>query len=58
MTLSTRSELLPATVRAIEDYVAGLEPECARYSEDLYRRSRTWQGRLGERLSRVIEPLL
>ena len=39
-----------ATVRAIEDYVAGLEPECARYSEDLYRRSRTWQGRLGERL--------
>ena len=48
----------PATVRAIEDYVARLEPECARYSEDLYRRSRTWQGRLGERLSRIVEPLL
>ena len=45
-------------MRAIEDYVAGLEPECARYSEDLYRRSRTWQGRLGERLSRIVEPLL
>jgi cardiolipin synthase len=48
----------PAAVRAIEDYVAGLEPDCARYSEDLYRRSRTWQGRMGERLSRILEPLL
>ncbi|GBL43315.1 major cardiolipin synthase ClsA [Verrucomicrobiota bacterium] len=48
----------PATVRAIEGYISALTPDCTRYAEDLYRASRTWQGRLGERLSRILAPLL
>jgi hypothetical protein len=45
-------------VRAIEDYVAGLEPECARYSRTSTGEPGPEQGRLGERLSRIVEPLL
>jgi cardiolipin synthase len=48
----------PATVQAIEGYISALTPDCTRYAEDLYRASRTWQGRLGERLSRILAPLL
>ena len=45
-------------VGALEAYVAALTPECGAYSEDLYRRSRTWTGRAAERLSRILAPLL
>ena len=47
-----------ASVATLEAYVAALEPECGAYSEDLYRRSRTWTGRVAERLSRVLAPML
>lgn len=47
--------------RALEEalgFVANLESESAGYSEDLYRRSRSWSGRLVETMSKVLAPLL
>lgn len=48
----------PEALREALDYVAGLEAESGAYSEDLYRRSRTWTGRAVETLSKVLAPLL
>jgi len=47
-----------AALRAIDAYIADLEAESTPYSEDLYRRSRTWSGRALETLSRALAPLL
>ena len=48
----------PAAIAEVKALVGGWEAESARYTEDLYRRSRTWTGRTTEMLSRVIAPLL
>jgi cardiolipin synthase len=47
-----------AAIAEVKALVAGWETESTRYTEDLYRRSRTWAGRTAELLSRVVAPLL
>lgn len=48
----------PATLAAVQAFLAGLEAESSPYSEDLYRRSRTWTGRALEAVSKTLAPLL
>ena len=48
----------PAAIADVNALIAGWEKESTRYTEDLYRRSRTWVGRAVETLSRVVAPLL
>lgn len=48
----------PAALQATLAFVESLVPESSPYSEDLYRRSRTWQGRAWEALSKALAPLL
>jgi len=48
----------PAALAAVQSFVASLEAESTPYSEDLYRRSRTWRGRMIEALSKTLAPLL
>jgi len=48
----------PAAIAEVQAMIGGWETESARYTEDLYRRSRTWTGRTAELLSRVVAPLL
>jgi hypothetical protein len=45
-------------VAEVSTLIAGWEKESTRYTEDLYRRSRTWLGRTVENVSHVIAPLL
>jgi cardiolipin synthase len=42
----------------IGDFIASIEKECSPYSEDIYRRSRTWRGQSLEVFSKLIAPLL
>jgi cardiolipin synthase len=48
----------PATIAEVGELIAGWEKESTRYTEDLYRRSRSWLGRSVETVSHVIAPLL
>jgi len=48
----------PAALTAVKSFVASLEAESTPYSEDLYRRSRTWRGRMIEAISKTLAPLL
>jgi cardiolipin synthase len=48
----------PAMVAEVSTLIAGWEKESTRYTEDLYRRSRTWLGRTVENVAHVIAPLL
>ena len=48
----------PVAVAEVSALIAGWETESTRYTEDLYRRSRTLTGRLIEAVSKVISPLL
>jgi cardiolipin synthase len=48
----------PAALTAVQSFVASLEAESSPYSEDLYRRSRTWRGRMLEAISKTLAPLL
>ena len=48
----------PAAIAEVNALISGWEQECTRYTEDLYRRSRTWLGRTVENISHVIAPLL
>jgi len=48
----------PAAVAEVRKLVGGWEAESTRFTEDLYRRSRTWSGRAVEAVSKVISPLL
>jgi cardiolipin synthase len=48
----------PAAVADVAALIAGWETESTRYTEDLYRRSRTLAGRFIEAVSKVISPLL
>lgn len=48
----------PAALIAVQSFVASLEAESTPYSEDLYRRSRTWRGRMIESISKTLAPLL
>jgi cardiolipin synthase len=48
----------PAALTAVQSFVASLEAESTPYSEDLYRRSRTWRGRMLEAISKTLAPLL
>ena len=48
----------PAAVEEVKALIAGWESESTRYTEDLYRRSRTWTARAIEAVSKVISPLL
>jgi len=48
----------PAAVAEVGALIAGWETESTRYTEDLYRRSRTLTGRFIEAVSKVISPLL
>ena len=48
----------PAAVAEVGALIAGWETESTRYTEDLYRRSRTLTGRIIEAVSKVISPLL
>ena len=48
----------PAAIAEVGTLIAGWEQESTRYTEDLYRRSRTWLGRTVENISHVIAPLL
>jgi cardiolipin synthase len=48
----------PAALAAAQSFVASLEAESSPYSEDLYRRSRTWRGRMIEAVSKTLAPLL
>jgi cardiolipin synthase len=42
----------------VQAFVASLAAESSPYSEDLYRRSRTWSGRALEAVSKALAPLL
>jgi cardiolipin synthase len=48
----------PEAIAAVEGFIASLEAESTRYTEDLYRRSRTLTGRAVEAVSKIIAPLL
>ena len=43
---------------AARDFIGSLAAESTAYSEDLYRRSRTWSGRAAETVSKVLAPML
>jgi len=42
----------------IGDFITSIEKECSPYSEDIYRRSRTWRGQALEAASKLVAPLL
>ena len=42
----------------IGDFITSVEKECSPYSEDIYRRSRTWRGQALEAASKLVAPLL
>jgi len=46
------------SVDNIEDFIHSIELDCSPYSEDIYRRSRTWKGQILEAFSKLIAPLL
>jgi len=48
----------PGAIAEVGALIAGWEQESTRYTEDLYRRSRTWLGRTVETVSHVVAPLL
>jgi len=48
----------PAALADVQAFIASLAAESSPYSEDLYRRSRTWSGRALEALSKALAPLL
>lgn len=48
----------PAALAEVQAFIVSLEAESSPYSEDLYRRSRTWSGRALEALSKALAPLL
>lgn len=48
----------PAALAEVQAFIASLAAESSPYSEDLYRRSRTWSGRALEALSKALAPLL
>ena len=48
----------PAALAEVGALVAGWETECTRFTEDLYRRTRTLTGRVVEAVSKVVSPLL
>jgi len=48
----------PEALTEVSALITGWEAESTRFTEDLYRRSRTLTGRVIEALSRVISPLL
>lgn len=48
----------PGALRETLAFIESLVPESTPYSEDLYRRSRTWRGRALEILSKALAPLL
>lgn len=48
----------PAAIAEVKALVGGWETECTRFTEDLYRRTRTLTGRAVEAVSRIISPLL
>lgn len=48
----------PAALQETIGFIESLVPESTPYSEDLYRRSRTWRGRLLEALAKALAPLL
>jgi len=42
----------------IGDFIASVEQGCSPYSEDIYRKSRTWKGQALEAVSKLVAPLL
>ena len=48
----------PVAVAEVGTLIAGWETESTRFTEDLYRRTRTWTGRAIEAIAQVISPLL
>jgi cardiolipin synthase len=48
----------PAAIAEVNALIDGWAKESTRYTEDLYRRSRTWLGRTVETVSHVVAPLL
>lgn len=48
----------PAAIEEVTTLIAGWEDESTHYTQDLYRRDRTWTGRAIEALAKVISPLL
>ena len=48
----------PAAIAEVNALIDGWAKESTRYTEDLYRRSRTWPGRAIETVSHVVAPLL
>jgi len=46
------------SVDNIGDFVSSIERECSPYSEDIYRKSRTWRGQALEAVSKLVAPLL
>ena len=48
----------PAALAEVGALITGWEGESTRYTEDLYRRSRTWTGRAIEAVAKVLSPLL
>ena len=48
----------PAAIAEVRTLVDSWETECTRFTEDLYRRTRTLTGRAVEAVSQVISPLL
>lgn len=48
----------PALLAEVQAFLASLAAESTPYSEDLYRRSRTWSGRALEALAKALAPLL
>ena len=47
-----------AAIAEVRQLIGGWESESTRYTEDLYRRSRTLTGRMIETVSKVLSPLL
>ena len=48
----------PVAVAEVGALITGWETESTRFTEDLYRRTRTWTGRAIETIAQVISPLL
>jgi cardiolipin synthase len=47
-----------AAIAEVKQLIGGWDAESTRYTEDLYRRSRTLTGRMIETVSKVLSPLL
>jgi len=48
----------PAALAGVQALVGGWEAECTRFTEDLYRRTRTVTGRAVEAVAKIVSPLL